>query len=127
MILAALLVFTLSIFIWGALGDIPSAQSLKGEAKNGKIVCYLSPEDAAGLKAGMEAVSEGTSGTIESISDMPLSYAEAAAKCESDYMVYALGISEWNVKLTIDADVPDGLRDITIISENVKPISFLTN
>lgn len=127
MVLAALLVLTLALFVWGVFGNIPNTFSITGEAEGGRMVCYLSPEDAAGVKAGMEAKIGGIQGKIESVSDTPLSYEEAAALCKSDYAVHALKLSDWNVKLTIDAAVPDGLHQVTIISENVKPISFLTN
>lgn len=126
-ILAALLVLTLALFAWGVFGNIPDTINATGEATGGKLVCYLSPEDAEGVQAGMEVRIGDVSGRIANVSDTPLSYNEAAALCENDYTMDALQLSNWNIMLTIDAAVQDGLHQVTIITENVKPISFLTN
>ena len=127
LIMAALLVLMAAVLVWGIFGNVPTTFSITGEAKSGELVCYLSPEDAAGITAGMQAIIGDVKGVVTDVSAAPLSYEEAAALCASDYTIHALQLSDWNTKLTIEADVPDGLHPLTIISENARPISFLTN
>ncbi len=126
-ILAAMLILVATLFVWAIWGNIPITYTLMGEARDGKVVCYFSPEDAAMVKPGMEARIGNTSGRVQSVSSVPLSYYEAANLYESEYTVHRLGISEWNVDVTIDAQVADGLHMVTIIADTQRPISFLAD
>ncbi len=127
LIIAAMLILVASLFVWGITGDIPTTYTVTGDANGGSILCYFSPEDAAALRAGMEVRVGEVSGTLDSISPMPLSYAETASRYNSDYTIHSLQLSDWNSCVTISADVPDGLHEVTIIAETVKPLSFLMN
>ncbi|MDO5112611.1 MAG: hypothetical protein Q4E65_09925 [Clostridia bacterium] len=124
-VLAAMLALLLALFAWGIWGSLPTTLTLTGDASGGEVVCYLSGEDAAKVTPGM-AVSVGSAqGTVKEVSAVPLSYAEAAAFYDDDYTIHALSLSDWNTRVVIEAEVPDGLQPLTIVSDEVAPISFL--
>ena len=124
-VLAAVLALLAALFAWGIWGSIPTTLTLTGDAKGGEVVCYLSGEDAAKITQGMAVSIGSTAGVVERVDSAPLSYAEAAAGYENDYTVHALSLSDWNTRIVVRADVPDGLQQLTIVSDAVAPISFL--
>ncbi len=126
-ILAAVLILVAALFAWAIFGNIPTTYSATGEAKDGVIKCYFSPDDAETLQAGMRVKIGQSEGKIKSVSQTPLSYAETASLYQSDYTIHALGLSDWNVEVEVLAQVPDGLQSMTIIADEQKPIAFLVN
>lgn len=124
-ILAAMLALLLGLFAWGVWGSLPTTVTVTGAAKNGEIVCYLSGEDAAKVAPGMPVSVGEATGAVTEVAPMPLSYAEAAAQYDDDYTIHALSLSDWNTRVVIRAAVPDGLQRLTIVSDEVAPISFL--
>ncbi len=124
-LLAAMLTLLLALFAWGIWGSLPTTVTVTGEAKGGEIVCYLSGEDASKVTIGMPVSVGNAAGAVTQVSEVPLSYAEAAAQYESDYTIHALSLSDWNTRVVVSAPVPDGLQQLTIVSDEVAPISFL--
>lgn len=125
--LAAVLILVAALFIWAIFGNVPTTYTCNGEAKGGVAVCYLPLADAAAVAPGMEVQVGEYAGVVERVAQTPLSYTEAAAQHESDYAAHALGIAEWNIRVEIETNAPDGFYPLTIIAQTQKPISFLTN
>ena len=126
-VIAAKLALLLGLFAWGRWGTLPTTTTLNGIAKAGEIICYLPSEDAAKAAPGMAVTVDGIEGSVTEVASAPLSYAEAAGQYADDYTIHALSLSDWNTRVVVRADVPDGLHQLTIISDAVAPISFLTN
>ena len=82
------------------------------------------------LKIGMPATVGGKPGTVSEIGATPLSYAEAAAQLPGDYAAHLLGLSEWNVPVTVSCEVEaeqGAFVDVRIVTDSVRPIDFLIN
>lgn len=126
-VLAAVLLLLAALFVWAFTGSIPTTLNMTGMAAGGEITCYVSTEEAQKLAPGMPAQAGSVAGTVSAVGDLPLSYAETAARYESDYIAYALGLGDWNVPVRVAAAVPDGLQALTITTDTVHPIRFLFN
>jgi hypothetical protein len=130
LMLGAVAVLLACTLVWGVVGAIPTTLTKPFTQIDGALVSYFSPEDAAMLKTGMRVDAGGTPGTVTGIGETPLSYAEAAGRLTGDYAAHHLGLSEWNVPVTVScpAAVPQGqFVDVRIVTESVRPIDFLIN
>lgn len=129
--LVAAFMLLAAIFVWSAVGSLPVSISAAGIAGGGSLVCYLSPEEAARLRAGMtvEIENAGT-GTVSEVGKTPLSEQEVSASVEGDYAAYALNLGDWNVAVSIETDaaLEDGqVYSLSIITDSIRPITFLLN
>ena len=133
MILAAIVILLASALVWGFFGSMATTVSLKGIAQSGKILCFVDPSTGVVYEEGMEAaVTTNTgvpvTGEIVSVSQNPLSYNEAAAGINSDYAVYALSLSDWNVQFVIEIDsaLTDGaVYSVSVTTKSIRPISLI--
>jgi hypothetical protein len=132
-VLAAIIVFLGAGAFWAASAAIPTTVSTQALVESpGRYVCYL-PLDT-GVKAGMNVQVAGAEGRVSMVGETPLSYAEAAGTLPNDYTAYALGITDWNIRVEIllatdlpMADSAGTLRPVSIITDIVRPLSFLFN
>lgn len=127
-VLAAAVVLLVAVLIWGAAGSLPTTISAVGVAKDGVVTCYLPADKAAGIKAGMPAKAGIAESRVSSVTQTPLSRDEVTSTLGSDYLAQTLGLSDWNVSVTIAAPgVPDGTVQVSVTVDTVKPISFILN
>lgn len=128
--LAAAALLLISFLVWGIFGEIPTTVTAKGVVTGGKAVCYVSPDEVKGLDVGDTATINQIAYIVSSVGSEPLSKEEAEAALENDYTRSLLSLADWNIEVTLEPTgiaAPDGISDISIISEKTNPISFLTN
>jgi hypothetical protein len=116
------------VFVWGFFGNLPTVVKVSGIADDGKIVCYLSEEEVAEISVGMTIKTEDLEGMVISISTFPTSYEETSMGYIDEYTLYALDLKEWNYAVTSEVSgVSDGITELSIVIDNVNPISFILN
>jgi len=127
-VLAAVVILLISVLIWSVFGTIPSTVKLNALVQDGVAVCYVDSNTVVKLKAGMPSELAGTKGTIFEISGTPLS-AEDLRKTMADKVTAKSLIKEgWNYPVKVNApNVPDGLYEMVITIDSVKPVSFILN
>ncbi len=137
MVLAAALALLLGVLAWGFFGEMTQDVSFTGVAGDNALRCYVSNPVSSQLTEGMEVtiapmsdLEAGTllTGRIASIADRPLSYAEADAEIEGDYLLAALGVSNWNVIVSITCDEPlyDGVvYTVVAVTDTQRPIDLI--
>lgn len=127
LVLAAVLILLAALLIWSVYGMLPTTIAETCVAKDGVLTCYMS--NASDVAPGMSVrVGNKMSGTVAFVSDTPYSSREVGNQYSDDYIVYMLGVEDWNFEIRIDAPgVPDGLTAVTIITGEVHPISFILN
>ena len=127
-VLFALLALAAVGLVWGFAGALPSSVSAVGIAENGQAVCYLTQEQAADVAPGMEVHAGDLTGTVTAVEPLPLSVNEVSQRLGSDYLTQLLGLSDWNVPVTVSLPgAPEGAVQLSIITESVRPIDFLLN
>lgn len=118
------------VLVWGLTGSLPTTVTVNAVAADGRLVCYLSQQDAADVTLGAPVSGAGGSGTVTGISITPLSYEEAAAELSGDYAVSALALDSWNVRVeaSVDAPLTEGaVYPISITTSEIRPFDFLLN
>lgn len=98
MVLAAVIVLLIGVCIWGVFGRIETKVPARIVAENGAIVCTVENTDK--IKAGMTVEANETEGKV---------------------------VNADNGKVTVEISLPDGVYEGSIITESLKPISFVFN
>lgn len=130
LILGAVAVLVACALVWSVAGSIPTTLTKPFTPDGGKLVSFFTPDEASMLKIGMPATVGGKPAAVSEIGATPLSYAEAAAQLPGDYAAHLLGLSEWNVPVTVSCEVAaeqGAFVDVRIVTDSVRPIDFLIN
>ncbi len=126
--LVAVVVLLVAVLVWSVTGTLPTTLSISGVGDGEKVVCYLPPEEAQQLSCGMAVRAGSAEGTVAEVGELPLSRAEVSAALQSDYLAEQLGLSQWNVVVTLAVPGgPEGLCPVTVTVDAVRPISFILN
>lgn len=102
-LLIAVILILAGACVWGFFGRLDSTVSGSAVVGNGKVVCYVSSSD---VKEGMTIRIDGKECTITKVS------------ISSDQLVCLADVPE---------GVEDGNYDVKIVTESVKPFSFVIN
>jgi hypothetical protein len=138
LLLTALIVLFASVSVWGFTGTLPKTLTVNGiTEENGRVVCFVdanaSDKDITGCKAQVASAGNATcDGIVSDVSPNPYSSREIAAEYESDWVTQRLVTSDYSYAVTIDlsgspAYAPGTIASVTIITEEVRPISYLLN
>lgn len=135
LILAAVIVLVLSVLVWAIFGSVSTTATMHGLAADGQIICYVGTESGVKVEKGMQVAISGdmdgtVTGEVTEVTAQPLSYVEASAGINSDYAVYALGLSDWNIRATISADselTEGAIYTVSITTESLRPIELVFN
>lgn len=126
-VLGAIIVLLISIFVWGLFGNLETSIIKNGIAKNGNIVCYFEEMNIENIKEGMKVKVGDVEGAVISVDKVPLSKEKIEEKLD-DYTAYSLSLDTWNYKVIVKADgIIDGICEVSIVLESVKPLSFVFN
>lgn len=126
--LGAVVILLAAVLVWSVTGTLPTTLRLSGVGAGGTVTCYLPPEEAETLSPGMTAKAGGAEGAVSAVGKSPLSRAEVTAGLQSDYLSESLGLSDWNVPVTLAVPgAPEGLCPVTVTVDAARPISFILN
>jgi hypothetical protein len=137
LIIAALFVIVAALLIWGFTGTLPQTLTANGVWNdNGEIVCYVEVAQLEGDVDGCSAVIRTADGAVfdalvTDVSAYPLSGAEITAAQPNDWLAEMLSVSGYAYAVTLAADSadikPSAIVSVTLITAEVKPISFIFN
>jgi hypothetical protein len=140
LVLTALLILLASVLVWGFTGTLPKTLTVNGVMEeNEQAVCFIDvntlDKDIQGCKVQIQLAAAGNAaydGVVSDVSGNPYSAAEIAAKYESDWVTQKLVTGEYAYAVTVDlsggpAYTAGAITSMTIITEEVKPISYLLN
>ena len=122
--LAAIIILLAALVVFGIFGTLPSTIAAKGIARGGDVVCYVT--QAERISPGMHATIGDIRGSVVSVSLVPLSEEEINEIHPEDYLLYQLDPQAWNYPVRLSAPgVDDGVWDVVITTETIRPIEFL--
>ncbi len=107
LILFAVISLLTGVVIWGFFGHADTTVTAVADIKNKEGFCWVSDDDISSIKEGMPVVLDGKEGKVKKIGDYN--------KINKNYKVF------------IEADVKDGSYSAKIVTERVKPASFVLN
>ena len=137
MVLGAALAALMGLLIWGIFGQLTESVTFHGHEKNGQLYCYAPGGMAELLALGMEVTIvprvsgqeiAAVKGTILTVDQQPLSFDEASQGITSDYMLASLGITGWNIAVTVQTDTPlyEGIvYDVSAVTHTLRPIEMV--
>ena len=127
-VLSAVVILLISVVIWSIFGAILDTVKLNALVQDGVAVCYVDGDTVVKLKAGMPSELAGTKGTVLEISGTPLSAEDLRKTMADNVAAKSLIKEEWNYPVKVNASgVPDGLYEMVITIDRVKPVSFILN
>ncbi len=127
-VLSAVVILLISVLIWSVFGSIPDTIKQNAFVKDGVAVCYVDSATAARLKAGMATGISGTKGTVLGISDTAFSADELRKNMVDNAAAESLTKEEWYYPVKAEASgVPDGIYEMVITIDSIKPVSFILN
>jgi hypothetical protein len=136
LVLTALLVLFTSVVVWGFTGTLPKTLIVNGIMDgNAKVVLFVDAnaleKDITGCKAQVVAAGNATfDGIVSDVSLNPYSALEIAAEYESDWVTQKLVTGEYSYAVTValsgsPAYTEGMIASVTIITEEIRPISYL--
>lgn len=127
-ILAAIAILLVSVLVWSIFGVLPDTLRVNTIVHEGTAVCYVDGTAASKLETGMAVKIGEITGTITYVSALPVSADELGEEYADSYTLARLKAGEWNY--TVKADIhglENGLYEMVITIDSIKPISFLWN
>lgn len=139
-VIIALAVFAVTYIIWGFYGTLPVTETVTGVvdgSNNNNITCFMDASRFSGRQLqGKDAVirlsdNVTVTGVVDQVRTTPVSKEEASAWIENDWLTSNLVTSSYSILITIQhsedlSDYSYELAQVSIVTEEVKPISFLT-
>lgn len=127
-VLGAVVVLLISVLIWSVFGTLPTTLKVTAYVEDGVAVCYVDSGTSAKLKSGMEVKIGNTTGTVDEVSATPVSLTELNKKYGDVDTAKALSVGTLNYlvksKISIESN---GIYEMVITIDKVKPISFVLN
>ena len=126
LVIFSILILLSSVFVWAAFGSLDTTVSMGGVAQGNTVTCFT--QDAGGIQAGSEVRLGNATGTVLSVSQKPISQADAAVLAGGDeYTLYCLDLAPWNyvVQIAVDGTVAEGYLTAEIVTETISPMAFV--
>ena len=125
MVLIAITLLLAGACIWGILGHLDTTVPAVAVSENGTVTVYVKEADAPSVQEGMPLRIGDAEWMVTSVSSVPV----AVDGGFSDYMLHVgdLQVGEWVYAVQTDAQLPQGIYSVEIVSESVAPMSFVVN
>ena len=107
LLLVSIIVLLAGACAWGIFGHIDSTVETSVHAENGAVTCYIAEDDMTSVQVGMSVRFGGFKAIITEIRSLDM-----------------LGYS---CTLQPEQPVPDGVYEGKIVTDSLKPISFVLN
>lgn len=138
-VIIALAIFVVTLFIWGFYGTIPVTETVTGVvdgSNNNNITCFMDAnrfsKELLTEKQAVIRMTDGTTvnGTVTSVASTPLSKEEAVVLIDNDWLSSNLVTDNYSQLISINpgqelSNYSYQLVQVSVITEEVRPISFL--
>lgn len=129
LVLAAAFLLLAALLLWNSRAQIPTNLQLVGYAETSSILCYVTEEKSSEINPGDPVIiDESTHGVVSDVSLIPYSKTEIASRVNSDYLLAAMKLGDWNKRVTIqpDAPVPQGsVVKLSLQSQLLTPLDLV--
>lgn len=123
--LAAVIVLLIGVSAWGIFGSVASKQEAVAVVKDGAATCYVVAENISEISTGMEVLMGDSVGKVSAVGITPVQVDESF----ESYAAHTGGfeVGDWVCQVNVEIDAPDGIFAVQIVTEKIKPISFILN
>ena len=122
-LLAAVIILLIGIGVWAVFGTMETRIPVCVISDGSESVCYIHAEDRSSLNENMILDIDGKRSLLGEISTLP----EAVNEDFPEYALHVgdLKVGEWVYKVKLFLRLPEGVYAGNIITEEVKPLSFI--
>lgn len=106
-LMTAVIVLLAGFCLWGIFGHIDGMLTANAYANAGSVTCYISETDMDLVRVGAAVKLGGAEGTLTSIGEKNIRGIACTAVMETE--------------------IPDGMYEVQIAAEHIRPISFVLN
>ncbi len=126
-ILGAVVALLFGLLAWGIFGSVSANVGTMAAKVNGQTICFVDANDIAKVTAGDEALVNGVSTKVASVSKTPYSRDEVNSMVNNDFLSLSLMKGDWAYLVTFeDIDVEEDVPlTASITTERVAPISLV--
>lgn len=129
MVLLAVIILLVGVCVWGIFGHLDTRLESAGTCEDGVFTCYVRESDIEAVRkavgAGMELTVAEQSFQIMDIGTAPVAIPQGA----DAYLLYLGGFQagEWVYEVRAKTMLPDGVYEVSMITESISPMSFFWN
>lgn len=107
LLLVSVIILLIGACVWSIFGTIESTLNAEASVRDGVTICYVSEKNLNRVRPGMDVYIDDADGTLCAIGE----------KSKKGYVC----------TIEMEEDLPDGTYSAEIVTEKVKPISFVLN
>ena len=125
LILVTVIALLAGAFVWGIFGKIESSVSGVMTVSEGKVLVYTDGLNQSKLSKGQKVKGENIEAVITDVPNEPV----VADDSFDGLVLYYGGFSrgDYLCCLYANGDIPDGTYEVSIITESIRPLSFVFN
>ena len=125
LVLCTVIAILIAVFVWGVMGQMESVLNVAAVSGEDGVVCYVPEGDGGALRAGMTVRINRKDYVLSQVAERPVETDEGL----DPYALHVSGLEEgsWVYLATVDAALPAGVYQAQIVTETVRPLSFLLN
>ncbi len=122
-ILAAVFLLLAGFFVWAVVGKVESKVTAVAVAQDGTTVCYVKEAEFSGISEGNTVRVGSKEYTVSTVSGEPVAVDDSFTAYTLH--VGGLQLGEWVYAVTLDAELPAGVYQASIVTDSISPISLL--
>jgi hypothetical protein len=129
-VIAAIIILLAAVCFWGVFGTVESKIPIKAYMGNDAAYCWVTADKARTITEGMTVRFENSAGSVQSVSSKPEKFDDMKSVTGSSNDLYLMGVSDEEAlcRVTISVNgTPGEIKNGNIITEVIRPISFITN
>ena len=123
LVLLVIISLLVGVLVWACFGSLKEVINTTGVAYDGTITCYVA--EGTKVSAGDQVKIGDLKGEVVSVSQIPFSDEDVSKKYDK-YTAYCLDLQDWNYEIQVScADCKNGVQNVKIIYNSIKPISYM--
>ncbi len=142
LIVIALILVLAALILWGFTGSLPVTETVKGHVDgqfDDQVICFMdasrfSPDQLTDMQASLHMADRSVvDGTVDEVIDTPVSAEEAAEIVRNDWLASNMIDDNHDYYYVVFIEPEENLSkyrnqlvDASVITEEVRPIRFLT-
>ena len=122
-VLGAVVILLAGFIVWGVVGTLETKVTAAAVSERGSVICYVREADMANVAQDNTVRIDGEEYSVTAIAGEPI----AVDGSFTAYTLHigSLSVGQWVYPVTVNADLPDGVYEASIVTDSVSPISFL--
>lgn len=124
LVLTGIVVLLAGFIVWSVFGKIETTKNVEVVSEGGELICYINAENVNAISEGMLVKVNGRTGSVLSVSDMPIMLSDDSDPYLFYIGEYSAGDFVYTAEISVEG-LSDGIYEAEVVTESIKPISFV--